>query len=377
LTPRLVQGQGAIANRDALRQLTRNSVIEAGAGAGILGIVAVLGTLPPGLHQQPTWPFSFRISGGVFNEPDLYIAMIFGAAWIAAGIVFRQFRWPAIAIGVAIYVMEGFRLPIIEAYPTTFDGSPNGFSTQSIANGEGVFAEQCASCHGPEGRGDGPAGASITIKPADLTADHVYAHTDGDLFWWISHGIDSGMPAFGELLDEDVRWNLINFIRANADATRLRIFGAKTIAAFPTPIFSARCQDGATFSIDQLRPQIVHIVIAGTGREDWLRQVISRDVADKLHTVVIASHPEATNDLELCTADEPETIKAFTLYSGTVPVEGTEFLVDPAGNLRSMWRADDSTDTRSAISLEQRVQDLRIAPRVQRPSSLQDHVHTH
>ena len=26
--------------------------------------------------------------------------------------------------------------------------------------------------------------------PADLTAEHLWAHSDGDLFWYISHGIE-------------------------------------------------------------------------------------------------------------------------------------------------------------------------------------------
>jgi mono/diheme cytochrome c family protein len=37
-----------------------------------------------------------------------------------------------------------------------------------IARGEAVFAEHCARCHGPEGRGDGPDGAELDPAPADL-----------------------------------------------------------------------------------------------------------------------------------------------------------------------------------------------------------------
>jgi hypothetical protein len=54
-------------------------------------------------------------------------------------------------------------------------------------------------------------------------------------------------------------------------------------------------------------------------------------------------------------------------------MEGTEFLIDAAGNLRSMWRADDV----NPISLERRIQGLRAAPRVRRPSGAQGHTHTH
>jgi putative copper resistance protein D len=47
LTPRLVQEPDAAAQQDALRQLRRNALVEAGLGAIILVIVASLGMLPP------------------------------------------------------------------------------------------------------------------------------------------------------------------------------------------------------------------------------------------------------------------------------------------------------------------------------------------
>jgi putative copper export protein/mono/diheme cytochrome c family protein len=374
LTPRLLEKKDDAANRLALRQLARNSALEAILGAVVLAIVAVLGTIPPGLHEQPVWPFPIRINAGVFGEPDFYVTVAFGAAWMAASIVLPRFRWPALAIGVVIYVLLLWRLPTEEAYPTTFYGSPTGFSAQSIAQGETLFAVHCASCHGQEARGDGPAGASLKTKPADLTADHGYEHTDGDLFWWITHGIASGMPAFGDVLDDRARWHLIDFIRANADATRFRPLSAGTTAAFPAPDFSAGCADGSTASLDGLRAQIVHIVVAGPGSDAWLRQVADRDIAGKLRTVVIASGPEVAKGMSLCVAREPATLAAFALYRGRgEAMEGTELLVDAAGNLRSMWRVDDV----NPISLERRVQGLRAAARVRRPSGAQGHTHTH
>lgn len=35
--------------------------------------------------------------------------------------------------------------------------------------GQAVFAENCAQCHGPSGKGDGPWAASLSPRPADLT----------------------------------------------------------------------------------------------------------------------------------------------------------------------------------------------------------------
>jgi copper resistance protein D len=52
LTPQLVQKQDSAAAHNSARWLRQNSMIEASAGAVILIIVAVLGTLPPGLEEQ-------------------------------------------------------------------------------------------------------------------------------------------------------------------------------------------------------------------------------------------------------------------------------------------------------------------------------------
>ena len=261
----------------------------------------------------------------MFGEPDFYVTVAFGAAWIAAGIVVPRFRWPAIAIGIVIYVLLLWRLPTEEAYPTTFYGSPTGFSAQSIAQGETLFAAHCASCHGPEARGDGPAGASLKTKPADLTADHVYEHTDGDLLWWITHGMTSGMPAFGDVLDEQARWNLIDFIRANADATRFRALAPERRRHFRRLIFppdAGRLDDIARAAAPPDRAYRGR----RPGSEEWLRQVADRDIADKLRTVVIASGPEAAKGMSLCVAREPETIRRFALYrGGAEPSKGRSF----------------------------------------------------
>jgi len=52
LTPRLMRNEETISAQDALRQLQRNALIEAAVGIAILFIVALLGTLPPGVDQD-------------------------------------------------------------------------------------------------------------------------------------------------------------------------------------------------------------------------------------------------------------------------------------------------------------------------------------
>ncbi len=77
---------------------------------------------------------------------------------------------------LAIIAWRGPSLSLltVEAYPTSFQTSPTGFSAASIALGQALFMQNCVSCHGPEGEGNGPAAAGLRIKPADLTQPHVF-----------------------------------------------------------------------------------------------------------------------------------------------------------------------------------------------------------
>lgn len=40
-----------------------------------------------------------------------------------------------------------------------------GVSEAALAEAKTVFAQRCATCHGPEGKGDGPAGQALNPKP--------------------------------------------------------------------------------------------------------------------------------------------------------------------------------------------------------------------
>ena len=50
-----------------------------------------------------------------------------------------------------------------------------------------------------------------------MTQPHLFAHSQGDLFWWVSHGMDEGvMPGFADVLNRNQRWDVIDFIGARA-----------------------------------------------------------------------------------------------------------------------------------------------------------------
>ncbi len=84
----------------------------------------------------------------------------------------------------------------------------------SLARGKALYQAYCISCHGPQGRGDGPAAASLPVPPADLTV-HAPAHTDGELFRFIANGLrGTPMPAFKDTLSREDIWHLVNYIKS-------------------------------------------------------------------------------------------------------------------------------------------------------------------
>lgn len=69
------------------------------------------------------------------------------------------------------------------------------------------FAQYCAACHGPSGRGDGAAGADLTPLPADLTGlaarnGGVFPTTRVMAYIWRdgSAGSHRAMPEFSGLM---------------------------------------------------------------------------------------------------------------------------------------------------------------------------------
>lgn len=58
--------------------------------------------------------------------------------------------------------------PTVAAQPPA-PVTPPGPSAEDIKEADEIFAGRCTPCHGPKGRGDGPASAGLTPKPRNFT----------------------------------------------------------------------------------------------------------------------------------------------------------------------------------------------------------------
>jgi mono/diheme cytochrome c family protein len=97
--------------------------------------------------------------------------------------------------------------------PAEHAGKTDPYGANMALEGEKIFQTNCQMCHGPQGHGDGPAGASLDPKPKNLAAFQKTV-ADDYLFWRVNEGKPgTSMVAWKGILTEDQIWQIISFIR--------------------------------------------------------------------------------------------------------------------------------------------------------------------
>lgn len=97
--------------------------------------------------------------------------------------------------------------------PSEFAGQTNPLGADAAAAGAEIFKTNCESCHGPQGYGDGPAGAALDPAPKNLAELQATAGDDY-LYWRINTGKEgTSMVAWKGVLTDEQIWQVISFVR--------------------------------------------------------------------------------------------------------------------------------------------------------------------
>lgn len=402
-SPQLLQaaGYGREAScREALSRLGVNTMGEIGLGIAVVCIVGAMGIATPAAHVQTVWPFRYTFSLEAARENSLSMALclaVFAGSVILALNVHRHRRVAlACAAGVAMVALSILlSLLAVPANPTTYFRSPVRYSAESIAFGAQLYAGQCSICHGPQGRGDGPAAAALAERPADLT-EHVLHHREGDVLWWIKHGIPgTPMPAFDGRIRESDIWNVINFLRAQAEAEAAKRMGSAVQSwAIEAPNFTFQIDHDRQESLaDQRGRSDVLLVLFDPTESLAGVRTLSKSQKELqqagLRVIAIPTRAEAASAAHLRGIEAPiiasfdrRITSAYAIFAPMDPDQDdrsgpkhAEFLIDRQGYIRARWTPNNGS---AWLQVPYLLSQLLAMDREQpRPSVSHDDNHVH
>jgi mono/diheme cytochrome c family protein len=109
--------------------------------------------------------------------------------------------------------------PETKPVPAEYAGKTNPLGSDAAVTdaGKEVYELNCVTCHGDTGAGDGPAGASLDPKPANLSK--VLATVQDDFVFWVVNeggapaGLSPSMASYKGVLSEDEIWQVVAYIR--------------------------------------------------------------------------------------------------------------------------------------------------------------------
>ncbi len=166
---------------------------------------------------------AFELPFKVFNWNEVAgaIVVLFGVAIV---LYRRQLRWlrqpgyrVSMTLATALMLAGAVLIFGVHSHTTAVNptaGNPVKPTKESVDRGKMLFQQNCITCHGIEGRGDGPSAAELSPAPTDFRL-HMPLHTDPQFYSFIADGYSgSAMPKFRQTFSETDIWNLVNFLRS-------------------------------------------------------------------------------------------------------------------------------------------------------------------
>jgi high-affinity iron transporter len=165
----------------------------------------------------------------------------------------------AIRIRAEERLVAGRARSLAEALRERFRVRALPLSTPSLERGRRLYVDACSSCHGPHGRGDGPAGVGLQPPPSDFT--HRARSLELSLFALystISLGIQgTAMVGYADRFGEDQRYDLAFYVGSLAFSPaevqrgrRIAAAGAEPLAQWVPDLAALVQQPASTLSAD-------------------------------------------------------------------------------------------------------------------------------
>jgi mono/diheme cytochrome c family protein len=230
--------------------------------------------------------------------------------------------------------------------------------TPNAANGEAIYFEKCAACHGDTGLGDGPQGIQLGVTvPAFVLPEVARPASPAGWYTIVTRGkIERFMPPFASLNDQE-RWDVVAYITALHTSEEEIQTGKE--------IFEASCPDCSTdYFEDQARMSGFSTValarIVRLGNEEI--PAFGEDLSDEEMWAVAEYLRSLTYDTSLPVAPAPASATQTPLASdagspsaGGTPVgtEQAQVAEDPAPLAEGFGNISGSIDNRTGAALPQ------------------------
>lgn len=335
-------------------------------------------TLPAKHSMVLEWPYSFRLSFYATQDPTEQELIRLGVALFLVALASIWFglsnRWGILKLLVIPSALaisaSAIALPLmaLKAYPETYLKPSATFDAVSISNGMKLFADNCISCHGPQGKGTGKVIDPDIKDPTDLlTEPHTASYTVGNTFHHLTHGIPgTQMPGFSATLSEEDRWDLVNFLHALSRGFDARLLGSMIAPEMPSvasPVFNYVDSNGTVGTLKDFRWQknVLLVLFSWPQSQQRIYQLASayEEVRSfNTEVLLVPNRALSTEELEAIVNAVPfpvitegwsEIKDSYWLYRRirTVPdLSGQgmfpshiEYMVDRFGYLRARWVA--------------------------------------
>lgn len=376
--PLLIQANNGVETQSGGQHMRRWVSVEFVLAMILVLLATILSNTKPAKHAMvENWPYPFRFSiDATWEESNVQVffwagvtLFIMAVGSIGIGIISKWEIKKRIGVPLVL-ITASFAIALpqlaVVAYPETYQSTPVPFDAISISNGSVLFSQNCATCHGPQGKGNGIIAKTFNPPPTDLlTEAHTAKHTAGDFFHWLTYGIgERGMPSFSSKLSEEDRWDVVNYIHAMSRGYKARLQSPEVVPERPSigpPNFSYFANDGSSGVLKDFRQKknVMIVLFTWPQSQERLQELkASYDRLQKLNTIILAVPMNNLDKQEIMdiAADIPfpvvtegslEIKNSYALFrrtltnpdilnEGVIP-EHFEFLIDRFGYLRARW----------------------------------------